>query len=157
MLKIVTHPNEILRQKAKKIDLNEIKSKKMQDLIEQMAQTMLEKDGIGLAAPQIGKSIRIIIVNTKQGPLVMINPKITHSSWRKAIDEEGCLSVPNIYGDVKRPYSIKVKFFTDKAEPLKIKAKGLFARVIQHEIDHLNGVLFIDRTEKTRNLKEEVL
>jgi len=157
MLEIVTNPSQILRKKAKSINLKDISSKEIKTLIDQMAKTMLESDGPGLAAPQIGKSIRLIIVNIKQGPIALINPKIIRKSWRKCIDEEGCLSIPKVYGNVKRSHSIKVKTYNQHGKLIKLKAKGLFARVIQHEVDHLNGILFIDKVQKVKNLKDQVL
>lgn len=146
ILSVITHPNEILRQKAKEVV--DIKSKEIQQLIPDMVETMIEEDGIGLAAPQINKSIRMIAVNTKEGPFILINPKITKKSWKKEVGEEGCLSVPGVFGLVKRSKEIIVKFLDQNGKEQKLKAKDMLARVVQHEVDHLNGVLFIDKLEK---------
>ena len=156
-LQIVIHPDERLRQKSKAFDISSIKTTKTQELVLNMVQIMLEKDGVGLAGPQVGIQKRIITVNTKDGPIALINPKIVKKSWRKETDEEGCLSVPNVYGNVKRSYKISLEAYDKNAEKIEFKAVGLFARIIQHEIDHLNGILFIDKVKKLRNLGEEVL
>ncbi|MBT4722314.1 peptide deformylase [Candidatus Falkowbacteria bacterium] len=156
-MEIILHPNDILRQKAKKIAESELKSPEFAKFVDQMAKTMLEKDGLGLAAPQVGVSKRLFIANTKQGPIALINPKIIKKSWRKETDEEGCLSIPAIYGDVSRHRSIKVKALNHEGREVVLEAKGLFARVIQHEMDHLDGVLFIDKAKKTRDMRKEQL
>jgi len=153
ILKIITNPNPILRNKSEEIAIKEISSNKFQGLCSDMAKTMIESDGIGLAAPQIGKNIRVIVINTKNGELCMINPKITRKSWKKEWGEEGCLSVPDVFGQVKRHKKIKCRFLNTKAEPVEIEAEGLMARVIQHELDHLNGVLFIDKAKNIQNIK----
>lgn len=150
MLKIITNPNKILRQKASAI--KDITDKEIQKLIPEMIETMLRKDGLGLAAPQVGQSVRMIAVRHKDGELIMINPMIVKKSLLKEIDEEGCLSVPNIFGEVKRCKKITVKYLDGDGKQHKISAEGLFARVIQHEIDHLDGILFID---KAKNLRRE--
>jgi len=150
MLEVIRHPNEILRRKSEIIDLEKIQSAEFKQLISEMAETMLEKDGAGLAAPQIGKNIRIIVVNKEGQGVAMINPEITKKSWAKEIDQEGCLSVLNKKGEiyylpVSRHKKVSCTYFDDKGKKKKIEADGLMARVLQHEIDHLNGILFIDR------------
>lgn len=150
MLKIITNPNPILRQKAKEI--TDVSTREIQKLIPEMIETMLKKDGLGLAAPQISQSIRLIAVRHKNGEIAMINPKIVKKSLLKEWDEEGCLSVPNIFGEVKRCKKITIKYLDENGKQHKMSGEGLFARVIQHEIDHLDGVLFID---KARNLRRE--
>ncbi len=152
LLPIIIHPNPILRQKSAKIKKI---SHKIKRLALDMEKTMLEKDGIGLAAPQVGKNLRIIAINTKDGPLLMFNPKITRKSWLKEWGEEGCLSLPKIYGKVKRKRNVRAVYLDENGQKKKIKAEGLLARVIQHEIDHLNGVLFIDYMAK-KDLPEGV-
>ncbi len=136
--------NPILRQKAKEVEKIDSQIK---ELILDMKET-LENDSnsVGLAAPQVGKSLRIIAVrpgpNTKSA--VFINPKITKTSFRKDTIEEGCLSLPNISVLIKRPSKITVKMLNEEGAPIEIKAEGVFARIIQHEVDHLNGILIID-------------
>jgi len=146
ILPIITHPNEILRTKAKEVA--NIKSDEIQQLILDMIETMLKKDGIGLAASQINKSLRIIIVNTEKGAIALINPKITKKSWKREDGEEGCLSIPGIFGIVKRYKSITVNFIDQNGDSRELKASDLLARIIQHEIDHLDGILFIDKAKK---------
>ncbi len=151
ILKIIANPNPILRKKSAEIKKDKIISEKIKRLCFAMAKTMLTKDGVGLAAPQIGKNIRLCVVNTKEGPIYLINPKIIKKSWAREWGEEGCLSVPNIFGEVKRHKKIICNFIDKKGKKAKISAEGLLARVIQHEVDHLDGILFID---KARNIKK---
>ena len=115
-----------------------------------MSETMLKKDGAGLAAPQIGQNIRVIVINKNEKGMPLINPEITKKSWAKEIDQEGCLSVLNAKGEiyylpVSRHKKVSCTYFDEKGKKKKIEAEGLLARVIQHEVDHLNGILFIDR------------
>ena len=154
ILPIITYPDKELRQKCKEVKkIND----KIRRLIANMERTMLEKDGIGLAAPQVGCDIRVIIVNTKDGPMHFINPAITKKSWGKETAEEGCLSIPNFFGPVKRSKSVNVIYLDKENKKKHLKAEGLFARVIQQEVDHLNGVLFIDYLKKKdlKNLPRE--
>lgn len=146
LLTIITQPHKTLRTRAKEVLPEEIPE--LQKLIEDMKQTMLKNDGIGLAANQINILKRILIISTKDGPLALINPKLSGKSFKKEIDEEGCLSVPDVYGMVKRHRRLVVTALSQKGETIKLKANGLFARVIQHETDHLNGILFINRVKK---------
>lgn len=148
ILSIITTPNTILRQRAKEINLEEIKSATVQKLIADMKETVKPAGGIGLAAPQVGISTRLIAVVVQEKVKILINPEIINFSWRKESAEEGCLSVPGKWGSVKRSKIIKVKAFDENGKSVKFKAKDLFARIIQHEVDHLNGVLFIDRAKK---------
>jgi peptide deformylase len=115
--------------------------------------TMKEKDGVGLAAPQVGQNIRLIAVNTKDGVACMINPKITKKSWAKEWSEEGCLSVPGVYGQVKRHKKINCVYLDKNGAKIKIQAEGLMAVVIQHETDHLDGILFIDKAKKLKKVE----
>lgn len=148
ILPIFTNPDPILREKATEIKPEEIQTDEMQSLCFNMSETMAERDGVGLAAPQVGKSVRMIVVNTKNGSLCMINPKITKQSWGKEWDTEGCISLPGIYGDVKRHKKVTCEYLDKKGKKQKIEANGLMARVIQHETDHLDGILFIDKAKR---------
>lgn len=150
-LQVITEPNPILRQKSINVEKHDIKTDEFQKLVRDMAVTMEQEDGAGLAAPQISKNIRLIVINIKDGVLAMVNPVITKASLLKEWGEEGCLSVPGIFGQVKRHKKIKCKFLDTKGKLRYIEAEGMMARVIQHEIDHLNGILFID---KARNLSK---
>ena len=122
---------------------------KLKALLDDMAQTMYKSNGIGLAAPQIGKAIRVVVIDVGEGLIEMINPLITHREG-KVIDSEGCLSVPNIFGDVERAEKVTVEFTNRFGKRKKLKAEQLLARCIQHELDHLDGVLFIDIAKSLR-------
>lgn len=153
-LSIITEPNPILRKKAKSV--KDPLSSDIQQFIPDLVKMMFKEDGIGIAAPQVGKSIQMIVVNQKDEPLVLINPKVKSKSIRTEVAEEGCLSVPGIFGLVKRSKKAKIEALDRNGEQLKVKAEGLFARVLLHEIDHLNGILFIDKViKKTRDPEHE--
>jgi len=135
----------VLRTKAKKID--EI-TEKINDLIDNMFETMSSEDGIGLAAPQVGILKRIAVVDIQEdNKIVLINPEIIEEEG-KAVMEEGCLSIPGETGDVIRAEKIKVKTLDRDGNEIEFKAEGLKARAIQHEIDHLDGILFLDKVVK---------
>lgn len=140
------YPDPLLRKKAANVDVQTIAS--LQSLFDDMIDTMKKKDGIGLAAPQIGVSQRIIVINHADGPLVIVNPTLSRLSLRKQTAEEGCLSIPEVFGTVRRHLLLSYEGFDRNGKKIKGKAKGLFARVLQHEVDHINGVLFIDRVIK---------
>ena len=149
-LTIITHPNPILRKKSLEVAADAIKTPTIQELLKDMEETMKKKDGAGLAAPQIAKNIRIIVVNYNDKTFFLINPKITKKSWARETEEEGCLSVLNekgeiIYAPVERHKKISCIYFDEKGQIKKIAAEKIFARILQHEIDHLDGILFIDR------------
>ena len=142
-MEIIKYPNKILESKAKKVrnplDL------KIQELARNMLETMEEVDGAGLAAPQVGESLRICTIRCEGEFFVLINPKITSYSREKEINEEGCLSFPGKFMEIKRSKKVKVRFINEKGEDVKLKAEGMLSRIIQHEVDHLNGILFIKR------------
>lgn len=157
MLPVITVGHETLRKRADEVA--DVSDQKIQTLIDGMIPTMYEKDGIGLAAPQVDASVRIAVIvpdpyrfedykGKHAEALVVINPVITRHSFFKEDGEEGCLSVPGVMGVVKRWKSVTVSFLNRKGEKVTMKAKGLLARVFQHEIDHLDGILFIDKAEK---------
>lgn len=148
MLKIITYPNPILRQKARELTREEILRPEFKKLVNNMAEIMIKKDGVGLAAPQINQSVRLIVINNENDIATFINPKILKKSWRKNMAEEGCLSIPNVFLPIKRHNAITVEFLNLDGEKQTLKTKDLLARVLQHEIDHLDGVLFIDKAEK---------
>lgn len=150
VLNIITHPNEILRKKSTLIKKVDISKTEMKKLFDDMTLTMLEKDGVGLAAPQIGKNIRLAVINTKEGPLHIINPTIVKFSWAKEWSEEGCLSVPGVFGQVKRSKKITCEYLDKDGNFQTREVAGLMARVFQHEIDHLDGILFIDKAKKNK-------
>jgi peptide deformylase len=141
---VVKIPNKVLRQKA--LEIPKI-TKKTQLLVDDMFRIMRAANGIGLAAPQIGILLRIIVVSPDgMKPTALINPKIVKAEGE--IDgEEGCLSIPGLYGDVNRPATVVVEALDRKGRICQFDLEGLKARVIQHEIDHLDGILFIDKVD----------
>ena len=150
--KILTEPDPFLRQKSKNVETvnDEIRS-----LMDDMLETMYDAPGIGLAAIQIGVPKRVIVIDlSKQGekknPLYFVNPKILIKSKNDATYEEGCLSVPNQFAEISRPDTCKVKYLDYKGEEKILDAKGLLATCIQHEMDHLEGILFIDYLSKLK-------
>jgi len=150
---IVTLPDPVLRRKAHKVKEY---NKELRDLLEDMVETMRQAPGVGLAAPQIGISQRIIVVeygeeDQEEAPkklYKLINPEIIQKSEEKVKGVEGCLSVVNLVGEVERHQAVVVKAFNPFGKPVKIKAEGWLARIFQHEIDHLDGVLFPDIAER---------
>jgi peptide deformylase len=146
MLDIVTLGDDVLREQVDEIpDVNG----EIADLAQNMISAMYHGDGVGLAAPQVGllKSLFVCHVNGDQ-PRVFINPQIIGTSQELFPYEEGCLSIPGMYGDVIRPATVTVQAVNEQGKPFKLDAEGLLARVVQHEIDHLKGVLFIDHLEE---------
>jgi len=148
--------DRVLRQPTKRISKID---NTVRQLIEEMLQTMYSENGIGLAAPQVGVHKQLLIVdcdpdNPATPPLVLINPEIKSYSKDLCNMEEGCLSIPGVYMDVTRPKAIEVSFKNEAGRPQKMKATELLARVIQHEMDHLNGVLFVDRVNNDLVLTE---
>ena len=158
---IVTLPAPVLRSKARKVtSFNEDVKK----LVDDMVDTIRQAPGVGLAAPQVNIPVRIIVVEfgDEDDPEVppklytVINPELSRFSKEVSVGTEGCLSIPGFVGDVERSISVIVKGFTPSGQPLKIKASGWLARIFQHEVDHLNGILYIDRADQVWELKEEV-
>lgn len=155
ILDIVKDPDPILRKKAIKLRKADEGIRKLAD---DMFETMLEAPGVGLAAPQIGKSIRLIVVHvpedeedgTKETSLKLLNPEII-KAYGSELGAEGCLSIPGLAGDVERYTNITVKATDMDNKPVRIKAFGYLARVLQHEIDHLDGILFPDHIEDKKN------
>lgn len=146
ILEIKTFPDEVLRKKSIPVETidNNIK-----ELLDNMAETMYNAPGIGLAAPQVGVNKRVIVIDItgpeeKSGLMKIVNPEILEMDG-EVVGEEGCLSVPEEYAEVKRAEKIKVKFLDENSVEHIIEADGLLARAFQHEIDHLDGVLFIDK------------
>jgi len=148
-MKIITLGDELLRQKTAKIEKID---KEIEDIAKQMLEIIKRDKGIGLAGPQIGFMKRIFVVHVEgDEERVFINPSILETSHETAKFEEGCLSVPGVYANVIRSESIKIQAWNVKGRPFTLESGGLLARVIQHEYDHLNGILFIDHIpEKIR-------
>lgn len=145
---ITKNPSPILHKRLSRVwDFSNLE---LRPLIRDMVETMKVVNGIGIAANQVGEDLRVIVVDTKDGPLAFLNPRILYRSFRKEKMEEGCLSVPGIWGTVARAKSLRLVAQDLKGKRISLKATGLFARVIQHEIDHINGTLFIDKTKNLR-------
>jgi peptide deformylase len=156
---IVTLPQAILRRKARKVtDFGP----ELQTLADDMVETLHQAPGVGLAAPQIDESIRLIVVeygdeedeNVPPKLFILANPEITRASQDTLVGTEGCLSIPGIVGDVERYAAVTVKGLNRHGRPMTVKAKGWLARIFQHEIDHLDGILFVDRAEKVWQTEE---
>lgn len=145
---VLKNPNEKLREVSQPVQDTDLQSEEVQKLIDDLMETMKKENGVGIAAPQIGQHLRLIIAETEEGPRAFVNPKIISTSNRMIESEEGCLSVPGVYGIVKRHKNVKVKAKDRLGNPLRLKAGGLLSVIFQHEIDHLDGILFIDRAEK---------
>jgi len=157
------HP--VLRARAKAIDPADIKSPRIQQLIDDMFETMKEYNGVGLAAPQVHEGLRLFVAGFPPRPgheeddpdsrvplMTLINPEITPLGTETAEDWEGCLSIPEIRGRVPRPREIEVKAYDRRGRRVSIHARAFTARVIQHETDHLDGVLFLDRMTSLETL-----
>jgi len=150
-MKVYKLGEEVLREKA--VPVAEV-TDEIRALISDMFVTMKESDGIGLAAPQIGKSIRLFVVKSDDDvERAFINPQIIATSPETCSYEEGCLSVPKFYEDVVRPERITVQALNERGRRFTLEADGLLARVIQHEYDHLDGILFIDRIASDKKEK----
>lgn len=165
LLPIYIYGTSVLREKAQPVDLEteegkEERLKGIKELLNDMYQTMKHADGVGIAAPQVGKSLRMLIVDgtglaedmpeLKDFKRYMINPVVTMESAETAEYSEGCLSVPDIHADVTRPKTIEVEYFNEKFEKIKETFTGFACRMVEHEMDHLNGHMFIDRVSPIR-------
>jgi peptide deformylase len=153
-------PEPILRQKAKKVSKI---TPALQKLMDDMVETMRESQGVGLAAPQVGILQRIIVVEVKrdeqhpdiqEGFYQLVNPEFTGVSQELEEGREGCLSIPGFVGDLDRAVAVEVKGLDRQGKPVKIRAYGYLARVLQHELDHLNGILYLDRLKSPDKLHE---
>jgi len=158
-LEIYKLGSETLRTEAKRISKVD---NKIRDIAKDMLQSMYSAKGIGLAGPQVGisKELLVIDINFEDSaaePLILINPEITAFGSTLNTYEEGCLSIPGVYLNVVRPSTIKLKFRDEMGRPRKMNADGLLARCIQHEVDHLKGILFVDRVTSKEELKQELI
>ena len=150
--KILTEPNEILRQKSQIVS---IVDKELQTLMDDMLETMYAAPGIGLAAIQIGVPKRVIVLDLTKNdepkkPMFFVNPEIIYKSENNSTYEEGCLSVPGQFAEIDRPDKCNIKYLDYYGQTKEIEAKGMLATCIQHEIDHLEGILFIDYLSKLK-------
>ena len=141
LIEIKKYPDPVLRKKCQEVKevIQEIKN-----LGWNMIEIMGKSNGAGLAAPQVDELKRVIVVQTEREPIVLINPKITKKTKETEVMEEGCLSFPGVWLKIKRPLGIEVEAIDKDGKKVQIKAEGILARILEHEIDHLDGVLFID-------------
>ena len=157
VLPIVTYPNDVLRKPTEPVSFP--LSKEMEKLTKDMIDTVKKADGIGLAAPQVGKSVKLVIINLEKNGiplLALYNPVIKSKGIRKVEIEEGCLSIPGVFGMVKRPKKVVIEAQTANGELIKFEDDGWVSRVVQHEIDHINGRLIIDLIKKYTQGEEQV-
>lgn len=140
---IRTEGEEVLRKRCREV--TEL-TPRIQELIEDMLETMYEADGVGLAAPQVGVLRRIVVIDVGDGPVILVNPEILETSGSQTGDE-GCLSVPGKCGVVTRPNYVRVRAVDENMEPFELEGEELFARAVCHECDHLDGILYVDKVE----------
>ena len=162
ILKVARMGHPVLRAKARSLNRGEIKSAPIQKLIDDMMETMVEYRGVGLAAPQVHEGLRLFVASLDadedeegvepRGPLAIVNPEITVVGADTVEDWEGCLSIPDIRGRVPRAREIKLRAFDRFGDRIELSAHGFPARVIQHETDHLDGILFFDRMRSLETL-----
>jgi peptide deformylase len=158
ILKVARMGHPVLRAKARPVDRRELKSAETQRLIDDLIDTMFEYRGVGLAAPQVHESLRVFVAlvdadgNSEAEPVPIVNPEITIVGSEIIEDWEGCLSIPDIRGRVPRANEITVRALDRNGERMELHAQGFPARVIQHEYDHLDGVLFFDRMRSLESL-----
>jgi peptide deformylase len=160
VLEIVTIPEPVLRRKARKVTAFD---SELQELVDNMIETMREAPGVGLAATQVAVPLRVIVVEfgdeedeeTPAKLYTLVNPEIVRASQETVSGPEGCLSVPGFVGEVDRSESVTIKGQNRRGQSMRIKAKGWLARIFQHEIDHLDGILFTDRAERVWKTEDE--
>ena len=151
ILDVVTLPSDFLRQKSEPIQevTDEIRT-----LIENMFETMYATEGVGLAAVQVGKLLRLFVLDDQAGhKMAFINPQIISTSNETCAIDEGCLSIPSVYESIVRPKKVTVQALNEKGKPFTVEADEYFARIIQHEYDHLDGILYIDRGDENFRTK----
>lgn len=148
IFEVLTYKEPTVRQRSVEVDVSEVTTKEFQDFLDKLIKTMILTDGIGIASPQIGLNKRVVIVTAGKEILALINPEITKMSEAKIETEEGCLSVPGVFGNVTRAKSVTVKAINRHGRRAEYEFKKMDAVVAQHEIDHLDGVLFIDKVNK---------
>jgi len=157
ILKVARMGHPVLRERARPLDDAEIGSPRIQRLIDDMFETMHDSQGIGLAGPQVHEGIRLFVAGvdddeSTMSPVVIINPEVSQVGSAVEADWEGCLSIPDIRGRVSRAVDIRIRALDRHGKPISMTANGFPARVIQHETDHLNGVLFFDRMTSFESL-----
>lgn len=160
-LKVYEYPHPVLKKKAVRLEKEEFNAE-LKQLFADMLETMYAEVGVGLAAPQVGISKRLVVIDVEQdeeggkpgNPLYLVNPEIIWRSEEKVCGPEGCLSVPDQRAEVERFAAVKVRYFTPEGEEKELEAEGFLAVAVQHELDHLDGILYIDRISR---LKRQML
>lgn len=147
---ILVFGEPVLKEKSKEVKVIDSNIRKT---LKNMYEIMKRADGVGLAAPQIGIPLRLVVIDVGKGPIFMVNPEITWYSEDTVDFEEGCLSFPGVAINITRPEKVKVAFLDEKGKKNFLEADGLLARAIQHEVDHLDGVLIIDRATKKQRME----
>ena len=142
---VIKNGDEVLRKKCHRVEKFDAK---LHSLLDDMYETMQDKDGVGLAAPQVGILRRVVVIDVGEGKIERVNPEIVKTSGDQE-GQEGCLSCPGVWGDVVRPMKVTVKAQDRYGKEFKIKGQELLARAFCHEIDHLDGILFLDKMKKT--------
>ena len=160
--KIATVGHPVLREVARKVGLEELRSPKMQGFIDDLVETMHDANGAGLAANQVFEPVRVCAIEIKDNPrypykpnwplTILVNPEVTPTTDETFMNYEGCLSVPNLRGEVRRFTAVRVKGWDRDGKDVDFEVKGLTAGTFQHEVDHLDGKVFLDRVEDTRTL-----
>ncbi len=143
--------DDILRKNCKPVQKV---NNRVKELVEDMLDTMYSAEGVGLAAPQVGIMKRICVIDVGEGPIVLINPEKIKETGEQS-EVEGCLSIPGIFGEVKRPATVLVKALNEKGKEINLKGEGFLARAISHEMDHLDGVLFEDKVIRYVEVEKE--
>ncbi len=157
LLKVARMGHPVLRKRARALDPSEVRSATLQKFIDDMMETMIEYEGVGLAAPQVHEGLRIFVAGLegedgRMQVIPFVNPSVTPASEQMVDDWEGCLSIPDIRGRVPRHHAVRVSALDRKGKPFEMTLEGFAARVIQHETDHLDGVLFFDRMTSFESL-----
>ncbi len=157
-MKILTIENKteekFLRTKSLDFDFSKFSKKEISELVKSMRLAMLAEKGLGLAANQIGLNMRVFVARINNKFYAIFNPIILKSSVETSVEDEGCLSIPKTYGAVERNEKVSLSAYDKNNKSIKIKAIGVLARVFQHEVDHLNGILFIDKAKEIREILE---
>lgn len=151
-IKLIYYPEKKLYTKSKKVD--DPKDPEVQAIVRKMLEIMHREKGIGISAIQVNVPLQIVISESQGEKTILFNPKIYKKSLKKEVDIEGCLSIPGVYGPVKRSRSIRAVGLNENGEEINIRASGLAARVLQHEYDHTQGILFIDKMVKSKESRK---
>ncbi len=150
---VVKLPTKTLRERSRELEVSEITTPEFQAFLDKLVETMIVEDGVGIAAPQVGQNIRAIVVNTENGAECYMNPELVKKSEGMVDSEEGCLSVPGKFGLVKRHKKVSVRALNRHGRKVEFEAKAFPAIIFQHEVDHLDGILFIDKADKVVEVK----